>query len=110
MKHFGENSIKTLVSLIKNDLAKKQNSITASGLLQGDGAGTITTVETVETNVIGLPVGILKATATSIETAMAGTDYMAPIPVTTADNGKFLRVVDGAWAAAAIDNANGVSF
>lgn len=30
--------------------------------------------------------------------------------VTTADNGKFLRVVNGAWAAAAIDNANGVSF
>lgn len=30
--------------------------------------------------------------------------------VTTADNGKFLRVVNGVWAAAVIDNANGVSF
>lgn len=30
--------------------------------------------------------------------------------VTTADNGKFMRVVNGAWAAAAIDNANGGSF
>ena len=30
--------------------------------------------------------------------------------VTTADNGKFLRVVNGAWAAAAINNANGGSF
>ena len=30
--------------------------------------------------------------------------------VTTSDNGKFLRVVNGAWAAVAIDNANGVSF
>ena len=30
--------------------------------------------------------------------------------VTTSDNGKFLRVVNGAWAVAAIDNANGVSF
>ena len=30
--------------------------------------------------------------------------------VTTADNGKFLRVVSGAWAAATIDNANGGSF
>ena len=30
--------------------------------------------------------------------------------VTTADNGKFLRVVNGAWEAAAIDNANGGSF
>lgn len=31
-------------------------------------------------------------------------------PVTAADNGKFLRVVNGAWAAAAINDANGVSF
>ena len=30
--------------------------------------------------------------------------------VTTADNGKFLRVVNGAWAAVEIANANGVSF
>ena len=30
--------------------------------------------------------------------------------VTTADNGKFLRVVNGEWVAAAIDNANGGSF
>lgn len=30
--------------------------------------------------------------------------------VTAADNGKFLRVVSGAWAAAAINDANGVSF
>ena len=30
--------------------------------------------------------------------------------VTTADNGKFLRVVNGAWAAESIPNANGGSF
>lgn len=30
--------------------------------------------------------------------------------VTTADNGKFLRVVNGEWAAVEIANANGVSF
>lgn len=30
--------------------------------------------------------------------------------VTTSDNGKFLRVVNGAWAAATVENANGVSF
>ena len=30
--------------------------------------------------------------------------------VTTADNGKFLRVVDGAWAATTVNNAEGVSF
>lgn len=32
------------------------------------------------------------------------------IPVTTSDNGKFLRVVNGAWAAVEVSNANGVSF
>ena len=30
--------------------------------------------------------------------------------VTTADNGQFLRVVNGAWAAVEIANANGGSF
>lgn len=30
--------------------------------------------------------------------------------VTTSDNGKFLRVVGGAWAAVTVDSANGVSF
>lgn len=30
--------------------------------------------------------------------------------ITTSDNGKFLRVVNGAWAAATVENANGVSF
>ena len=30
--------------------------------------------------------------------------------VTAADNGKFMRVVSGAWAAAEISSANGVSF
>lgn len=30
--------------------------------------------------------------------------------VSTSDNGKFLRVINGAWTAAAIDNANGGSF
>ncbi len=30
--------------------------------------------------------------------------------VTAADNGKFLRVVAGAWAAASVPNANGGNF
>ena len=38
-------------------------------------------------------------------------DDHAGVPsVTVADNGKFLRVVNGAWAAATINDANGVSF
>ena len=40
-----------------------------------------------------------------------GTVTVREVPaVTTADNGKFLRVVSGAWAAAAIADANGVKF
>ena len=52
MKYIGENAIKKLISLIKGDLAKKQDSITVSGLLKGDG--------------------------TNISAAVAGTDYVAP--------------------------------
>ena len=38
-------------------------------------------------------------------------DDHAGVPsVTAADNGKFLRVVNGAWAVAAINDANGVNF
>lgn len=37
-------------------------------------------------------------------------DAIPEVAVTTADNGKFLRVVNGVWAAATVDNANGVSF
>ena len=46
-------------------------------------------------------------------TAYARGDHVHPreLPnVTTADNGKFLRVVSGAWAAVEIANANGGSF
>ena len=74
--------------------------------------------------------GILKGENNKIVPATPGVDYVVPgdstvtsvngqtgavtvheVPsVTTSDNGKFLRVVNGAWAVAAIDNANGVSF
>lgn len=37
-------------------------------------------------------------------------DYMPPVPITEEDNGKFMRVVNGVWAAQAIANANGGSF
>ena len=65
---------------------------------------------------------------TAWEVAAAGTDYLTEAPVTSvngktgavkvrevpsvtaADNGKFLRVVSGAWAAVEIANANGGSF
>lgn len=35
---------------------------------------------------------------------------MQAVSVTSDDNGKFLRVVDGVWAAATVPNANGERF
>ena len=74
--------------------------------------------------------GILKGENNKIVPAIPGVDYVAPgdstvtsingrtgavtvheVPaVTASDNGKFLRVVNGAWAAVSIANANGGSF
>lgn len=43
------------------------------------------------------------------EATVTGLSGLLPT-VTASDNGKFLRVVNGAWAAATVENANGVSF
>ena len=41
----------------------------------------------------------------------AATEDKKELPsVSTSDNGKFLRVVNGVWIASSINNANGVSF
>ena len=74
--------------------------------------------------------GILKGENNKIVSATPGVDYVAPgdstvtsvngqtgavtvheVPAVTAtDDGKFLRVVSGAWVAVSIANANGGSF
>ena len=50
----------------------------------------------------------------AFKSTVAKADLAADVPllpdVTAADNGKFLRVVNGAWAADSVPNANGVSF
>ena len=50
----------------------------------------------------------------AFKSTVAKADLAADVPllpdVTAADNGKFLRVVNGAWAAATVDNANGGAF
>ena len=84
MKYIGENAIKKLISLIKGDLATKQPTITASGLLKGDGAGTITAAETQEATLVDVPNGLLKGDGTTIGQAVAGTDYMTPTDVNSA--------------------------
>ena len=60
-------------------------------------------------NALNIKIG---STTTSYDGSAAKTvEIPKEVPsVTTADNGKFLRVVNGVWAAAAIDNASGVSF
>ena len=87
-------------------------------VLKGDGRGGIDTMQTSPVESIDIPVGIFKGTASgSIETAIPGMDYLAEAPVTSvngktgdvtvseipsvtaSDNGKFLQVVNGAWAA-----------
>lgn len=42
--------------------------------------------------------------------ALTTTELQPEIPVTADDNGKFLRVVNGAWAADTVPSAGGVSF
>lgn len=59
------------------------------------------------------PLAPTEAGSVGTSTAYARGDHSHPkeLPnVTTADNGKFLRVVNGAWAAVEIANANGGSF
>lgn len=48
--------------------------------------------------------------ASDVQTSLGKADSAVNVSVTTADNGKFLRVVNGAWEAATIPDANGVSF
>jgi len=48
--------------------------------------------------------------ASDVQTSLGKADTAITVTVTAADNGKFLRVVNGAWAAATVDNANGASF
>ena len=48
--------------------------------------------------------------AEDVQTSLGKADKAITVTASTADNGKFLRVVNGAWAAAAVDKANGVSF
>lgn len=95
----------------KQDVDNKQSKIDIEGILQGDENGNISAAETMQTGSVQIPVGIFKGTASgNIETATPGTDYMAPIPVTISDNGKFLRVVNGAWEAFSVSDANGRNF
>ena len=85
------------------DVIEKQNKITASGILKGDGAGGVSTAEPGTDYLTEAPV-------TSVNGKTGAVKVREVPPVTASDNGKFLRVVSGAWAAVEIANANGGSF
>ena len=60
---------------------------------------------------VGQIAKITAVDASGVPTAWSPVDMPSGMPnVTGADNGKFLRVVGGAWAATEISSANGVSF
>ena len=67
------------------------------------------------TNPAAVPTGgttgqaLVKTSNSNYALAWQTIDATLPV-VTTSDNGKVLRVVNGAWAAAQLSNANGVIF
>ena len=111
----------------KKDVDAKQDKITVNGIVQGDGAGNLSAVETINADLLDLnPAAVGLGNVDNVKQYSAsnpppypvtsvnghtGTITVHEVPtVTTSDNGKFLRVVNGAWAAVEIANANGGSF
>ena len=90
-----------------NDKAKSPGPKTIAQLTQ-----TVNDIKTADPSTT-TPLAPTAAGAVGTSTEYARGDHRHPkeLPnVTTADNGKFLRVVSGAWAAVEIANANGGSF
>ena len=81
--------------------ADGSNLSAVEGIVKGDGEGNFTGVEATEVDLVDVDL-------VSITPDLIGA--MPVISVTTADNGKFMRVVNGIWTAATIANANGVEF
>lgn len=108
-----------VTSNVQTQLDGKQPKITVNGIIQGDGAGNLSAADLNPVSVgLGNVDNIKQYSAsnpppypvTSVN-GKTGTITVYEVPtVTTADNGKFLRVVSGAWAAVEIANANGGSF
>ena len=97
MKYIGENSLRKLISLIKGDLATKQPTITASGLLKGNGSGIVTAADTQEATLVDVPNGLLKGDGTTISAAVAGTDYVTPSTLPAADTAIPDATITSTW-------------
>lgn len=108
-----------VTSNVQTQLNGKQPKITVNGIIQGDGAGNLSVAELNSASVgLGNVDNVKQYSATNPPpypvtsvNGKTGAVTVHEVPtVTTADNGKFLRVVSGAWAAVDIANANGGSF
>lgn len=62
----------------KEKLDSAQPLITATGLLEGDGAGNITAADTETATLVDVPNGLVKGDGTTLSAAVAGTDYVTP--------------------------------
>ena len=81
-----------------------ETTINISGILKGENNKIVPATPGIDDVVPG------DSTVTSVN-GRTGAVTVHEVPaVTASDNGKFLRVVNGAWAAVAIPNASGVSF
>ena len=81
-----------------------ETTINISGILKGENNKTVPATPGVDYVVPG------DSTVTSIN-GQTGAVTVHEVPaVTASDNGKLLQVINGAWAAVAIPNANGGSF
>lgn len=108
-----------VISNVQTQLNGKQPTIAVNGIIQGDGAGNLSAAELNSASVgLGNVDNVKQYSAsnpppypvTSVN-GHTGAVTVREVPsVTTSDNGKFLRVVNGAWAAVEIANANGGSF
>lgn len=111
----------------KKDVDAKQDKITVNGIVQGDGAGNLSAVETINADLLDLnPAAVGLGNVDNVKQYSASNPPPYPVTsvngktgavtisslptVTTADNGKFLRVVNGVWVADTVPSAGGVTF
>lgn len=114
------------VTLSASDVGA-QPTITVNGIIKGDGAGNLSAAEVVNADLLDLnPAAVGLGNVDNVKQYSASNPPPYPVTsvngktgavtisalptVTTADNGKFLRVVNGAWAADTVPSAGGVAF
>lgn len=103
-----ETAIPTKTSQLDNDSGFITSApVTSVNGKTGDVTLSATDVSAIPSTLTGTAGQVLTKTADGQEWKDAAKELPA---VTASDNGKFLRVVSGAWAAVEIANANGGSF